>query len=192
MPLDDREGADAEVIGNGYLPLSRSVKYATSRQRLAAPRFTSSKAKPQPAGNKPSPNSPSSTPTESTPTYNQSQLPYTKDLTGSTYVRWLAARQCRTAKPASNSVWCGPTAVLFRSCAAYAPSRSATGDATPHEHQPVKRAARSSNQAVTCRSSSSGPTRRSNAPVRISTTIGNNSASSSPTRARTPSRSFRK
>jgi hypothetical protein len=30
--------------------------------------------------------------------------------------------------------------VLFRSCAAYAPSRSATRDATPHEHRPVNRA----------------------------------------------------
>jgi hypothetical protein len=38
--LDDPEGAAAEVIGNGYLPLSRSVKYATSRQGLAAPRFS--------------------------------------------------------------------------------------------------------------------------------------------------------
>ena len=38
--LDDREGADAEVIDNGYLPLPRSVKYATSGQRLAAPRFS--------------------------------------------------------------------------------------------------------------------------------------------------------
>ena len=48
---------------------------------------TSSKAKPPPAGNKPSPNSPSSTPTESTPTYDQNQLPYTKDLTGSSQLR---------------------------------------------------------------------------------------------------------
>src|SRR5688500_7160187 len=46
-------------------------------------RFTSSKANHHKVETSPSPNSPSSTPTESTPTYDQNQLPYTKDLTGS-------------------------------------------------------------------------------------------------------------
>src|SRR5215216_2559649 len=64
-------------------PATAPRKPASAAAPNAKPTGTSSKAKPPPAGNKPSPNSPSSTPTESTPTYDQNQLPYTKDLTGS-------------------------------------------------------------------------------------------------------------
>jgi hypothetical protein len=64
-------------------PVTAPKKPASAAALNAKPKGTSSKAKPPPAGNKPSPNSPSSTPTESTPTYDQNQLPYTKDLTGS-------------------------------------------------------------------------------------------------------------
>jgi hypothetical protein len=47
---------------------------------------------------------------------------------------------------ASGGLWRGPTAVSLQVFSRLAPSRSATREATPHEHQPVNRAARS-NQA---------------------------------------------
>ena len=103
FPNDDAVIKQTAVAGHLHHRRQTSPEPAPKRPASAAapnakPTGTSSKAKPPPAGNKPSPNSPSSTPTESTPTYDQNQLPYTKDLTGSDVS--VTVRQDATVKAA--------------------------------------------------------------------------------------------